>query len=133
MTMPRTLTLTLALLPFLLLAGCSDSGSTSNGPGGQSAADEGSLAHNGAGSGSHSSRFECDGSGEASFAANLGGGSVTVTVKDADGKTVYSKTATGPGQAADTKDVEGSSGTWTVSATRDGAFSGQYALDVDCR
>ncbi|MFA5944859.1 MAG: hypothetical protein WC876_10380 [Candidatus Thermoplasmatota archaeon] len=110
----------------LSVAGCA------NGPNGQSASDGGSLAYNGASSGSHNSSFDCDGSGEAAFAANLGGGSATVTVKDAAGKTVYSKTANGPGQTAETKDITGTAGTWTVSASRTSGFSGQYALDVDC-
>src|SRR5687768_8972426 len=113
----------------LLLSGCSNA---SNGPGGQSAASDGNLAYNGSSSGSHSSKFDCDGSGEASVSGNLGSGSVAVTVKDSAGKTVYSKTMNGPGQVAESKDISGTAGEWTVSAARATGFTGQYALAVDC-
>lgn len=122
--------LALMVLCAALLSGCA--GNTSNGPDGQSASDEGSLAYNGASAGTQSSKFDCDGSGEASFASNLGSGSVTATMKDSAGQTVYTKSASGPGQVADTKEVQGAAGEWTVSATRGAGFSGQYAVDVDC-
>jgi hypothetical protein len=117
-----------ALLLALALSGCS----ASNGPGGQSASGHGSLAYNGASSGSHSNSFECSGSAEVDFSANLGSGSVSVTVKDSAGKTVYSKSYGGVGESAESKSVTGASGTWQVSATRTSGFSGQYAVSVSC-
>ena len=129
---PRVASLLVASLCTLLLAGCAGGDGVSNGPDGQSAAQDGNLAYNGASSGSHSSKFDCDGSAEVTFGSNLGGGGVTVTVKDAAGKTVYSKTANNVGQASDTKDVSGSDGEWTVSATRTSGFAGQYGVTVDC-
>ena len=119
----------LGLLLAALLAGCS----ASNSPGGQSANSPGSLAYNGASSGSQSSpAFDCDGSGELSYSANLGSGSLTVTVKDSAGKAVFTKSTSGPGQAAENKDVSGASGDWTIVATRGAGFTGQYAVNVDC-
>jgi hypothetical protein len=121
----RTLLL-VGLIASFALAGCS------NDAGGQSAAQDGNLAYNGASPGSHSSKFECDGGGTVSLGANLGSGSVTVTVKDSAGKTVYSKTASTVGQTSDNKEVQGTGGQWTVSATRGSGFTGQYGIDVSC-
>lgn len=113
----------------VLLAGCSAKNDSS----GQSASAPGSLAYNGASAGTQSSApFQCDGSGDLSFSSNLGGGSMTVSVKDAAGKVVYTKTATGPGQASDSKTVSGASGSWGITATRGAGFNGQYAASVSC-
>jgi predicted small secreted protein len=126
----RSLALVLALLSCaVLLAGCS----ASNGPGGQSAGAPGSLAYNGASSGTQTSEaFTCDGSGSVSVSANLGSGSVTFTVKDGSGKVAYTKSVGSAGQASDSKDVSGASGSWTITASRGAGFTGQYAVNVQC-
>ena len=120
----------LALLAFAL-AGCS----ASNGVDGQSVAGGNSLAYNGASGGQQKTSFSCGGSGTIHLSANLGMGSVTFSVKDSSGKTVYSKTVSSTGQSAQDGNVSGAAGTWTLSADRAGsygAFSGQYAVSVDC-
>lgn len=121
--------LMLALLSAALLAGCS----ASNDAGGQSASSPGNLAYNGASSGTQTSKaFGCDGSGTANVSANLGSGSVTITVKDSTGKAVYTKSVSGPGQSADNKAVSGAKGDWTITASRGAGFTGQYAVNVNC-
>lgn len=125
----RPPTLVLVTLGIVALAGCT------NGPGGQSAANGSNLAFNGASTGSHSTHFTCT-SGTLQVAANLGSGNVRITLTDANGKSLYGNTFSGPGQSADEKAVSGASGQWTLTATRDagtyGSFSGQYAAHVDC-
>ncbi|MCA1810652.1 MAG: hypothetical protein LC623_01410 [Halobacteriales archaeon] len=121
----------LLLLLTATLAGCS----ASNGTDGQSASSRNALAYNGASGGQQKTSFECDGSGTVSVSANLGMGSVTFTVKDDGGATVYSKTISNTGQAADSKAASGAAGTWALEAERAGgygAFSGQYAVHVEC-
>jgi hypothetical protein len=116
-----------ALAFAVLLAGCS------NGPDGQSASAPGSLAYNGASAGTQSSGpFQCDGGGDVSFSANLGSGTVTVSVKDAAGKVVYTKTTGSAGQTSESKSVSGAPGSWSLTATRGAGFAGQYAANVDC-
>ena len=136
-----TLALT-GLLAALLLSGCS----ASNGPDGQSATARGSIAYNGASTGTdRADAFTCDGPAEVSVTSNIGSGSVRVTVKDGAGATVYTTTLSGPGQAADSKPVSGAAGTWTLTGVREagdyggtwapgagGGFSGQYAANVSC-
>lgn len=130
----RPLPLLLALMLALLLSGCS----ASQGPGGQEASAPGNLAYQGASPGQHQSRFDCDGSGTVSVGAQLGSGSVTVKVLDADGATVYSREFSGAGQSADSRAVQGAAGQWTLSAERDGdslyggGWSGQYGIDAKC-
>jgi hypothetical protein len=119
--------LTLSLLALVpLLAGCANDGA------GQSASGEGSLAYNGASAGSHSDKVECGASGDLHVNANLGSGSLTVTVKDESGRTLASKSYSMVGQASETSDLSGAAGTWTLSATRGSGFTGQYALHVEC-
>ena len=125
--MRPALLLSLFLLA-VVLSGCS----ASNGADGQSAASAGNLAYNGASPGSNSSKFTCGTTGEVNFSSNLGSGSLTVTVKDGSGATVYSKTTSGPGQASESKSAKGAAGTWQVTATRGGSFTGQYAINVGC-
>lgn len=124
----RSALLLAALLAALALAGCS----ASNGPDGQSAAAQGSLAYNGASSGSQSHTFTCGASGHFSLSSNLGSGSVTITVKDGAGKSIHTKTVDGPGQSSEDTTITGASGTWEITATRAAGFSGQYAANVSC-
>lgn len=130
------------LLAALLLSGCT----ASNGADGQSATAAGSIAYNGASTGTdRANDFTCDGPAEVHLSSNIGSGSVRVTVKDGNGAMVYSKTVSGPGQAADTKAVNGAAGTWSLTGVREagsyggtwapgagGGFSGQYAVHVEC-
>jgi hypothetical protein len=115
--------LVLACLATALLAGCAGA------PGGN-------LTYNGASNGTQQTTFQCDGSGKASFSANLGSGQVSVTAKDPTGKVAYINKAVAPGQNADSGDVVGVKGTWELTATRSGTmygpFSGQYAFHVEC-
>lgn len=120
----------------LLLAGCSNS------PDGQTAEAEGSLAYNGASTGTHQSDpFECDGSANVHLSANVGSGRVSVSVRDSTGRAVFTRTVEGPGQTSDSQDASGTAGDWSISVTRSGSsgvpgapgsFSGQYAIHVDC-
>ncbi len=107
----------------LTLAGCSG-------------APSGSMAFNGAGSATQTDTFQCDGSGTVDFSANLGGGAVTLTIKDSAGTSVYTKRAEAAGQTAEEGQVQGASGEWTMTATRTsnsfGPFAGQYAISVRC-
>ncbi|HUR25881.1 MAG TPA: hypothetical protein VM327_07715 [Candidatus Thermoplasmatota archaeon] len=122
--------LALAVLA-LAMSGCAGA-DVSNGPGGQSAAGEGSLAYNGASDGTQTDSFESDGSCELHLAANLGSGSVTVTLRTSTGTTV-DKTVSGPGQYDGTVgDASGTAGTWTLKAVRSGGFTGQYAAHAEC-
>lgn len=108
-------------------AGCANGGT------GQSYAGEGQLAFNGSGAGTEGPRgFECDGTGTLQVGANIGSGSLTVTVKDAAGKTLYTKTLTGPGQSADSKTLTGGAGTWSLQGQRNSQFTGQYSANVSC-
>jgi hypothetical protein len=127
--MRTPLLLAATLLLGLAVSGCSQG----NGDCSSSsiATSEGNLAFNGACTGTQSSSFQCDGSGEASVAINLAKGSVEVTLKDSSGDVVYHKEQ-GSGPFADDRDVTGKSGRWTVSAERKGDISGQYAISIDC-
>lgn len=124
----RSLVATCALA--VLLAGCSDN--ASNDANGQSAAGGGNLAYNGASDGTQTDSFDSDGSCELYVSANLGSGSVKVTLRTSSGTTV-DKTVSGPGQfAGAVGDASGSAGTWTLQAVRSGGFTGQYAVSADC-
>lgn len=126
----RSLLMVGLLVATFSLAGCLD-GEFSNGPDGQSASGEGSLAYNGSGSGTQSDDFQCDGTGTVDWSVNNGGGSITITVTDGSGAQVFSKSHGSFGQAAQSKSISGAAGEWTVKVTRSG-FSGQYAVSVDC-
>jgi hypothetical protein len=111
----------------VLMAGCA-----SNDSNGQSAGGGGNLAYNGASDGTQTDNFESDGSCELYVSANLGSGSVKVTLRTSTGSTV-DKTVTGPGQFAGTVgDATGPAGGWTLQAVRSGGFTGQYAVTADC-
>jgi hypothetical protein len=127
----------LVLTGAVLLSGCT----ASNGPNGQQVTAPGSIAYNGASTGTQTSPpFPCDGSGAVHFGANLGSGTATVTVEDSGGKAVYTKMAGAPGQTDDSKDVSGAAGEWTITAVRSSSggvyggsgFSGQYTVTVEC-
>ena len=137
MVAPRTLAILSGLLATLLLSGCS----ASNGPGGQSARADGSLAYNGSATGSDSDDFECDGTGSIHIGANLGSGKISVRLRDGAGTTAYQQTVESPGQDAESSPVSGAAGQWTLTVTRSTSaglynpypsFSGQYGVHVDC-
>jgi hypothetical protein len=122
--------LALAILA-LALSGCSGGG-VDNGPGGQSAAGGGNLAYNGASDGTHTDTVESDGSCSLHVSANLGSGSVKVTLRTSEGTTVE-KTVGGPGQFdGNVGDASGGAGDWTLTAARSGGFTGQYAAHAEC-
>lgn len=108
----------------LALAGCSGG------------APSGELVFNGSGNGTQQDAFQCDGSGTVDFTANLGGGSVTITITDRAGTAVYTKRADAAGQTAEEGQVSGSAGEWSMTASRTsnsfGPFAGQYVLAVRC-
>jgi hypothetical protein len=123
------------VLVLLFLAGCS----ASQGADGQQASAPGSLAYQGASTGQHQSTFQCDGSGTISVGAQMGSGSLTVTLRDAAGTTAYSRTFSGASQSSDSRGVMGAEGTWTLAAQRSsgssqfgGGWSGQYGISVQC-
>lgn len=130
----------LAGLSLLALAFAGCAGEVSNGPDGQTAIGEGSIAYNGASTGRDQSEFPCGDSAEVHVSSNLGSGQVKVTVKDANGATVYTGTMNSPGQDADSKTVNGAAGNgWLVIGERlateaygVSGFSGQYAAHVQC-
>jgi hypothetical protein len=109
-----------------LLAGCS------NGTGGQEASSDGALAYNGASAGEQTTTRQCPARATLHWSANLGSGSLALKVTDSSGATVWSRTVTGPGQAADQTGLSAATGTWTVKATRSSGFAGQYALHLEC-
>lgn len=117
------------------LAGCS----ASNGPGGQSAEGAGHLAYNGASTGEHQTKVDCDGGATLRWSGNLASGQVDVRVLDGDGVQKFSILYSKMGQSSDTKPVSGAAGDWTLTAERKGSvqygmesWSGQYDLHLDC-
>lgn len=135
----RPAPLLFAVLCSFLVAGCAG-GSVSNGPDGQKAIGKGSIAYNGASTGTDRTEFPCGDTGEVVVGSNLGSGRVKVTVKDSTGAVVYSKTLGSPGQAGETKTIHGAAGNgWLVIGEREATsaygvsgFSGQYSAQVQC-
>jgi hypothetical protein len=122
----------LSVLTAFAMAGCAEGGSVSNGPDGQSAAGGGNLAYNGASNGSHTDTFEGSGTCELQLNANLGSGTVKVTLTSPSGETATGSYS-GPGQTSKTYgDATGSEGTWTLKAERSGGFTGQYTASAIC-
>lgn len=65
------------------------------------------------------------------WALNLGMGSASITVKDAAGKTVFTKSISKVGQESGTKTTQaGQAGEWTVDVKLNNA-SGQVAFEVN--
>ena len=121
-----------SVLAAFALAGCTEGGGVSNGPDGQSAAGGGNLAYNGASNGSHTDTFESSGTCELQLNANLGSGTVKVTLTAPSGATVTGS-YTGPGQTSKTYgDATGPEGIWTLKAERSGGFTGQYTASGVC-
>jgi hypothetical protein len=126
-----SLPLLACLVIALALSGCAG-GNASNGPDGQSASGGGNLAYNGASNGSHSDTFDASGTCELQLNANLGSGTVKVTLTSPSGDSV-SGSFSGPGQTSKTYgDATGSDGTWTLKAERSGGFTGQYTASAVC-
>lgn len=121
-----------ALALTVLLSGCT------NDAGGQSASGKGSLAYNGASTGSHQSPISCDSTATVQWTSNLGYGSIKFTVLDGAGVAKYTKTVSSVGQAGESKDLQGAAGTWILKAERSGGsmgapgWSGQYAAHISC-
>src|SRR5688500_16650751 len=120
-----------------LLSGCTGAAGCANGSDGQTCVGEGVVAYNGASNGTQTSDpIECGTDGHLSWTSNIGGGSVTFTVKDNVGVVQFTKTLSGPGQSADEKPIQGVAGDWVLVAARSGgltgSFSGQYTANIHC-
>ncbi|HET6398972.1 MAG TPA: hypothetical protein VFH47_05405 [Candidatus Thermoplasmatota archaeon] len=95
------------------------------------------LSYNGSANGTHSETADCDDAGTIKGSGHVRDGSVLITLKDAAGKQLFQQSFKGEFKL-DAKAVSGSSGTWTLSAQRNGddllgdAFSGKYGFNVDC-
>lgn len=73
--------------------------------------------------------FEVPG-GKARISLSVGGtGSADITIKDADGKAVYTKPLSGSGGSADSEVLEGAAGTWSIVIDFTN-FQGGFALDI---
>lgn len=127
------LLLTTALLLALGLAGCA------NDSGGQTAQYEGALAYNGTSAGSHTETADCGSKGTFHWSVNLAFGSVEVSLRDANGATIFSDSMSGTSQTAYSKSVSGAPGEWTLTVARkansqygQSSWSGQYAAYLDC-
>lgn len=129
---------TLALIASLMLSGCADAGCTaSNDMSGQVAVcnKKGTFAYSvNAGMTSKTDSYTWENGqtkSRLSWSSNLGMGSVSVVVKDADGKQVLSKSYSGTGQRSETTTSStGTAGSWTIEV-RLSAASGQVALEID--
>lgn len=109
----------------LAMSGCAGVGS------------ESTLKYDGEANGSHSEAPACDDQGKLKGSGSIPDGSVSVTLKDAAGKQLLSQTFKGDFNLAE-QTVSGTSGKWSLTATRSGddlagdAFSGDYAFYLDC-
>jgi hypothetical protein len=110
----------------LLLAGCiGDSGHSAK------------VSFDGTGNGSHSDSTKCDDDGTLFADGQVDKGQVDVTVRDGDGKTLFTQQFDG-GANMDAKALTGASGTWEVSAVRTSdsvlgePFSGHYNFRLAC-
>ncbi len=98
-----------------------------------SSGDEASLRYQGTAGGSHQDTAQCGESATLDGRVQIGGGSVTLEVRDGGGEVVYTTTVDGAAQETIDTRLAGVAGTWTLAATRDGYyFSGQYGVELTC-
>ena len=118
----------LAVLPFLLLAvsGCiGDSGGSAR------------VSYQGNENGSHDDSTTCDSDGTLTASANVREGQVDIRVTDGEGRALFSQQFDG-GANLDAQALEGSSGTWRISAVRTSdsllgtPFEGDYSFRLAC-
>lgn len=128
----------MALTGSLATSGCVGSGcEASNSPGGQVAVcnqkDSFSYSVN-AGATSKSDTYPWSNSAtkaQVHWAMNIGFGGASVTIKDAVGKQVFTKSFGGTGQSSASQTTsEGTAGDWTIEVRLTGA-SGQVAFEVN--
>lgn len=120
----QRIVLTLALGASLFLAGCTAGGEALYSYGGSD-----SMTAGGSNLQDVQDSFEVPG-GKAQIALSIGGtGSAKITIKDADGKAVYTKSVSGSGGAAESKVMEGTAGTWTIAIDFTN-YQGGFALDI---
>lgn len=122
---PRNALTALVVTGAMLLAGCA--GLTA----------EASIDYDGASNGSHSDKADCDADGSITGSGDITDGSVQVTVEDADGTEMFTRTFSGSFDL-DKTDLDGDAGTWTLEAVRRGddlagdEFNGEYEFHLDC-
>ena len=121
------------LVGSLVLSGCT----VSNSPGGQDAVsnqDNNFSYSTNAGMTTKTENFEWTNSGSKAavhWSMNMGMGSASLTVKDAAGKQVFTKSFSGTGQQASSQTTTtGEAGEWTITVKLTGA-SGQIAFHVN--
>lgn len=120
----RSVSLTLAVVASLFLAGCTAGGEML-----YSYDANKSMAAGGSNLQDVRDSFEVPG-GKARISLSIGGtGSAEITVKDAAGKAVYTKSVSGSGGAADSSVMEGQTGTWSITIDFTN-YQGGFALDI---
>jgi hypothetical protein len=98
---------------------------------------EAELTYDGASSGSHSDATTCDADGDIKGDGVIMDGQVRIVVTDADGTRLFDQVYTDSFEI-EPRDLDGDSGTWTVSAERSGddlvgdEFRGEYAIFLNC-
>ena len=117
-----------AFLPilFLLASGCiGDTGGAA------------SVSYEGDQNGSHDDSTKCDSDGTLTASANVREGQVDIRITDGEGRSLFSQQFDG-GANLDAQALEGSSGTWRISAVRTSdtllgsQFSGDYNFRLVC-
>lgn len=116
----------LAGLFVLAFAGCvGDSGGSAK------------VSFDGTGNGFHDDRADCDSDGTLVSSGQVDSGQVDVRVTDDGGTTIFTRQFDG-GANLDAQALDGTGGTWTLSATRTSdtilgeAFSGDYSFRLGC-
>lgn len=122
----------------MIMSGCAGAGcSGGNTPNGQVAVcnQQGSFSYGtNAGMASKTDTYTWSNPGdqaEVHWAMNLGMGSATLTIQDAGGKQVFSKSFSGVGQESSTTTTQtGTPGDWTIQVRLSGT-SGQVAFEIN--
>jgi hypothetical protein len=95
------------------------------------------LSYEGTDSGTHDDSAECDDDATLVGTGNVEDGQVVLTVSDGSGDDVFTRTFDG-GIDLEGEQLDGASGTWTVTAVRGGddlvgdEFNGQYTFGLAC-
>ena len=116
-------------LPVLLLAAFALAGCTGNSV---------TVAGQGVTSGSQSKNLQCgvDGAGMVSGTVsygNQGAGQMDVKVTDGRGATIYDPSpGMMAGQSAESAQVKGEAGTWTLTVSTGFGYQGQWAVTLTC-
>lgn len=126
----------LLLLMPLLLSGCAANCSGSQGLGGQQGVcNEGDsfyFGKQGSFMGTETHTWQNSGTKATVAWGGQGTGTVTVKIKDAAGKEVFSKDFSGAGQAGGTHATQvGKAGAWTITISAKVAFQGQVGVAVN--